>query len=154
MKELFSGHGWTITEESAVMPNGVTKTVARGKTSDSAAILAFDDDGKILLLREYRPFWNDYIWMLPIGKIDKEADPLLAAQRELREETGFRADVLEPYFVCYWIERVNIKTHIFTAHNLCRDPLPQDAHECIEVHHFHVDEAIDKVLSSSRVHGV
>ena len=43
------------------------------------------------MLREYRPFYGTYIWMIPSGKADKEKDILVAAQRELQEETGITA---------------------------------------------------------------
>ncbi len=70
-KELFQGAGWEIRQETAMLPDGRSKTVARAYTSDSVTILAFPSEKSVLVLCEYRPFYNGYVWMLPSGKVDK-----------------------------------------------------------------------------------
>lgn len=152
MEELYKGHGWTITLETATLPDGRTKTAARVRYADTAHILAFTDDGKLLLLHEYRPFYGDRVWMLPSGHIDKETDALAGAQRELREETGFRSDDLKPYCIGRSTEKFISRNHFFIARTLVRDPLEQDADEMIDVHELPLDEALDKMLSSGHVH--
>lgn len=153
MKELFNENGWLITQEdSSPTPEGKIVTTVRANTSDSASIIAFTKDGKILLLREYRPFWGCYVWMLPSGKVDKESDNVLAAQRELQEETGFRANRINKYFSADYAERIKFQTHIYIASDLEEDPLPKDEDELIEVHEVQFQDAIDKVLGSPRVH--
>ncbi|TSC79665.1 MAG: ADP-ribose pyrophosphatase [Candidatus Peregrinibacteria bacterium Gr01-1014_25] len=149
---LFDGHGWRVTLASAPLPDGRVKTMARARRSDTVHILAVPAPGRMLLLREFRPHFGAYVWMLPSGKIDKEADPLQAAQRELREETGYRAETLEPYGTCHHAEGLIWTSYFFIARTLSPDPLEQDAHELIEVHNLSLDEAIERVLSSSHVH--
>lgn len=75
MEQLFHGHGWTIDLETATLPDGRVAKRARASFADTVHILAFNDTGNILMLREYRPFYGTYIWMLPSGHADKEADP-------------------------------------------------------------------------------
>jgi 8-oxo-(d)GTP phosphatase len=70
-----------------------------------------EQDGCILLVR--RPRYND--WSLPKGKLDRGETPLKAAVREVREETGYRVQVLRfagafgyevkgaPKVVLYWM---------------------------------------------------
>lgn len=152
MKELYRDGDWVITEESAINPRGVEKILTRIDGCSSVHIIAKTAVGKILLLREYRTFWGCYVWMLPSGKIDKESDPDIAAQRELQEETGFRADNLELYFSSDYVERLKFRTYTYIASDLHPDPLPQDAHEMIEVHEVSLDEAIENVLGSPTVH--
>lgn len=60
----------------------------------SVVILAVDESGStpgVLLERQYRHAANDYLWELPAGRIDPGEKALPAAQRELREETGYTA---------------------------------------------------------------
>jgi ADP-ribose pyrophosphatase len=151
---LYEGHGWKVILETASLPDGRKKTVARAYACDTVHILAFDADGRILLLREFRPFYGEYVWMLPSGKVDKETDVAAAAQRELQEETGMRATSIEPYFVARNTERVPYHCHVFIARNLVRDPLPQDAEELIEVHALPLDQAIENVLGMPVQHAM
>lgn len=147
MEELYSGHGWRVTLEEAAFPNGEIKRVARVKRCDSAHIIALTDAGKVLLLHEYRPFFGTYIWMLPTGRVNKEKDPLVAAGRELQEETGFRAEDLQFYCSANHSEGFPMVNHIFVAKKLIRDPLPPEKDEMIEVHECTIPDAIEKILS-------
>ena len=62
--------------------------------SGSVVVLAVDDSRsvpRVLLERQYRHAAGDYLWELPAGRIDPGENELKAAQRELIEETGYRA---------------------------------------------------------------
>ena len=151
---LYQDGMWKIVHESAQLPNGKVATKDRVYRCDAVHILAFKDPDTILLLREYRPFWKQWVWMIPSGKIDKETDTLEAAQRELREETGYRADKLEPWFTTTTNEMVDFKNHVFIGQDLVVDPLEQDDTELIEVHEVPLKDAIDKVLLKESMHTV
>jgi len=151
-KELFNQFGWELTMEEASLPDGRKKKLVRVHRCDSVHILAFDKDCNVLLLREFRPFYGKYIWMLPSGRVDKENDIETAAQRELQEETGFRSKSLTHYCTTQHSESMNFANHIFIAKDLTEDPLKQDDHELIEVHAMPLEEAIEKVLSSPVIH--
>jgi len=56
-----------------------------------AVVVPVKDDGKIILVKQFRyPLQNTLI-ELPAGKLDKDEDPLVCATRELEEETGYKA---------------------------------------------------------------
>ena len=57
----------------------------------AVAILALLDDGRILLERQYRYPIAKVCMEIPAGKLDPNEDPLVCAQRELEEETGYSA---------------------------------------------------------------
>lgn len=152
MTRLFEGHGWTIDLETAELPDGRKAERTRAAYSDTVHILAFNGDGNILMLREYRPFYKTYIWMIPSGHVDKEKDPLVAAGRELQEETGFKAKKIAFLWTSNSSEKLKDTSHFYHAENLTKDPLPQDEDELIEVHPLPIEAALEKVLTSQVVH--
>ncbi len=153
-EQLYKGFDWGITQESFSLPDGRTKEMIVVSRPDSVHILAFPSRERetILLLREFRPRYGTYIWMLPSGRADKEKDLAVAAQRELREETGFRAEDLKFYCTTRHSESLASGNHVFIARELVKDSLPQDADEMIEVHELSLDRAIENVLGSAEVH--
>ena len=78
---LYNDGTWRITRETASLPDGRSKTTERCYRSDVSSILAFPTSKTLLLLREYRAFDGCWVWMLPSGHVDKESDPLQAAER-------------------------------------------------------------------------
>ena len=59
------------------------------------------EDGKILLVRQFRYPYGESIYEVPAGKLDKGEAPEHAAFRELEEEGGVKAERLELLFVMY-----------------------------------------------------
>ncbi len=152
MEELYSGHGWQVVLQEKELPDGRIKKAARAKRADSVILLAFPTDDTILILREYRPYYGEYLWMLPSGNMDKENDMMVAALRELREETGFQADEVTHYCDANVSESLILTHHVFIAKKLSPNPLPQYDDEMIEVHTIKLEEALEKILTSPKVH--
>jgi ADP-ribose pyrophosphatase len=94
--------------------------------------------------------------MLPSGKVDTtgDADLIAAAQRELREETGYRAHDLQHVQTCFYSESFAFRAHIYVGRELVHDPLPQDDNELIEVHELAIVEAQKRVLEQRPVHAL
>jgi ADP-ribose pyrophosphatase len=152
MEELFTGHGWRLTRSSAQLPDGTTEDLVRGKLCDTVHILAFPTPKTVLLLREFRPHWGHYVWMIPSGKMEEHLSIPENAQKELREETGFRSNKLRAFGTCNHREMIDSTCHLFIAEDLVRDPLPMDDTERIEVQELPVGEAIRRVLTSPITH--
>lgn len=143
---------WKATVDTAALPDGRQKKGIRLHRANSVHIIAKTSDGKILLLREFRPFLGKYIWMLPGGKADKETGYAEAALRELREETGYGAKTIRPLWELFLTDTLSFTHHVFVAEDLFEDPLSHDDDELMEVHAFPLDEAIEKVLSCQPAH--
>ena len=56
-----------------------------------AVVVPVKDDGKIILVKQFRYPLQKTLIELPAGKLDKGEDPLVCATRELEEETGYTA---------------------------------------------------------------
>lgn len=54
-------------------------------------VLPVLDDGRIVMIRNYRVAVDERLWELPAGKLEPGEQPKAAAERELQEETGYRA---------------------------------------------------------------
>src|SRR5579859_141289 len=61
----------------------------------AAGMLPIGDDGRLLLLEQYRFITDTISWQLPAGRVEADELPAAAALRELHEETGYQAGQLE-----------------------------------------------------------
>lgn len=85
----------------------------------AVAVLAQDDDGRVLTVREYRHPLKEVVCDLPMGSIGKDEDPRAAALRELREETGYAALSAEPYGAIHPIPALTrLRLEFFRARGL------------------------------------
>jgi len=95
----------------------------------AVAVLALDDAHRVLMIRQYRHPVGRLLWEIPAGLRDADGEPpLRTAQRELLEETGYRArewHTLVDYFTSPGISSERIR--IFLARGI--EPAGEVAHE-------------------------
>ncbi|MFI8293841.1 NUDIX hydrolase [Streptomyces sp. ms191] len=88
----FQGNKTSVRTDDVVMPDG---TVARRDYQvhpGSVAIVALDDEDRVLLLKQYRHPVRQKLWEIPAGLLDVPGEnPLHAAERELYEEAHVKA---------------------------------------------------------------
>jgi len=101
----------------------------------AAAILAFDENGKVILVKQHR-FPHGYILEIPAGTLEKREKPISCAYREIIEETGYEAKKMTrliSYFPSVGYNKEEI--HIFVASGLKKrlHDLPLDYDEFITV---------------------
>lgn len=83
---------FSVLRDRVQLPSGrIVNDYHRIEAPDYALICARDGEGRILLERHYKQCLGRFILTLPAGGIDQGEAPLAAAQRELLEETGYRA---------------------------------------------------------------
>ena len=84
----------------------------------AAAMLAFDENKKIILVKQYR-FPHGYVLEIPAGTLEKREKPIKCAFRELEEETGYRAKKMTPLITYYPSIGYNTEAiHCFVASGL------------------------------------
>jgi len=88
---VYDGHFLKVSRDRVRLPNGHETGREYIRHPGAVVILCLFDDGRVLLERQYR-YPNDRVFIeLPAGKIDAGEDSLVAAKRELLEETGYTA---------------------------------------------------------------
>ncbi len=70
------------------------------KHRGAAAMLAFDENKKVILVKQHR-FPHGYVLEIPAGTLEKKEEPIKCAFRELEEETGYRAKKMTPLITYY-----------------------------------------------------
>ena len=113
--ERFRGRIIRVVTDAVVMPDGSTADRDVVRHPGAVGVVPVDDDGNVLLIKQYRHALGAAIWEVPAGIRDVDGeDPERAALRELHEETGWTAETL---------------THLATVH-----PTPGCSDECFDVY--------------------
>jgi ADP-ribose pyrophosphatase len=103
---VYQGPLFCVRHDKLIEPGGHMNEREVIRHNGSVVILAIDSskskrDPWIVLERQYRHAANQYLWELPAGKLDAGETPLAGAQRELAEETGYRAKKWRPLVEYY-----------------------------------------------------
>lgn len=137
----------TITVDKLRMPDGseaYRETVVRGK--NAAAVLAVDNDGSLIFVRQYRHAFKEMLLEIPAGVLEEGEDAEAGVLRELEEETGKKAETLE--FLCEMYPTVGYCTEkitLFIATDLTEGQQKLDADEFLEIEKYTLDEAVDMI---------
>lgn len=131
--------------------DGSLKTFERLKHDGVAIIVPVAGDGKLLMLRQYRPSVGAWLYELPAGMIEKGERPRDCAARELEEETGFSAGELKPMFSSYsspgWSTEMH---HFFLAQGLRKGKQHLDEDERLTVAAFTAGE-LKEMIKDGRI---
>ena len=89
---VYPGKIINVEKWQVALPNGETALREVVRHRGAVAIVPVDDAGNVTLVRQHRMAVDRFTWEIPAGKLDSPSeDSFLAAQRELEEETGLRA---------------------------------------------------------------
>lgn len=148
-KVVFRGQKFTIVRE--IVRRGTSiKTAEYCARGSSVIVLALPKKGQVLLLREKRRERGGYVWGLVAGHVEKEEEykPILAAHRELHEETGMYAKKLKLFFISQPSSSIQWKRYVYIAEGLTASKIggKRDADERIEVHSVPFPVALKKAL--------
>ena len=100
-KIVYRGAVFGIRRDEIVEPGGVRTSREMITHSGSVVVLPVLDDGRLVLIRQYRHAAKQYLWELVAGRIDEGESPKEAGARELIEETGYRAKRFEIFLEFY-----------------------------------------------------
>ena len=88
---LYRGPLFEVRRDRVREPGGIETVRDVIRHFGSVVLLPVLDDGRILLVRQYRHAAGEFLWELVAGHVERDEDPAKAARRELEEETGYNA---------------------------------------------------------------
>jgi len=145
---VYKSRIFEVYEEEVKLPDGRTVIQSRVEHRPTVAAVPVGPDGRILLIRQYRSAVRDRLLEIPAGTLDEGESPEDCVQRELAEETGFKAGrvtkMYEGYLVPGYCDEY---MHFFLAENLIESPLPADEDEFIETVSVSLEDAVSLVHS-------
>jgi ADP-ribose pyrophosphatase len=116
---IYEGKVFGVRADQVAEPNGVTATRVVITHPGSVVVLPVLNDGRIVMIEQYRHATRQYLWELVAGRIDKGETLKRAAARELKEETGYTAkrltEILDVWPTPGFLEE---RMHIFLAQEL------------------------------------
>ena len=92
----YQGKVFTVRRDLVIEPNGLEATREMIAHPGSVVVLPVFDDGRILMIRQYRYAAKQFLWELVAGRKDEGENFLHGAHRELLEETGYTARRMRP----------------------------------------------------------
>ncbi|MCR5507733.1 MAG: NUDIX hydrolase [Lachnospiraceae bacterium] len=140
------------------LPDGTEETFDFISHKGAAAVVPVLDDGRILMVRQYRNALDRYTLEIPAGgRATKDEPTFDCACRELEEETGYRAageDVTFLFTMFTTVAFCNEQIDIYLARNLVKaDGQHLDDDEYIDVYAFTIDELIRMIRDGEIVDG-
>lgn len=140
-QQIYSGRAINVRVDTVEKAGGSRTTREIVEHSDSVAVVVLDEQGSILLVRQYRHAVGKALLEIPAGGIDPGEQPLEAVRRELQEETGYfprQIDRLGGFFATpgYGTEYL----HCFLASDLVPARLVAEDTEDIELVRISADE--------------
>lgn len=148
-KLIYKGSIIDYYKDEVQIPNGNIDHWDFIDHKGAAAVLAVTNEGKILMVRQYRNALDRYTLEIPAGGLNKGEDMHTAAVRELKEETGYIAGNSSFMLsirttVAFCNERIDI----FLCTNLTKGEQELDEDEYVDVEEYSLDELIEMISES------
>ncbi|MEU7744794.1 NUDIX hydrolase [Nonomuraea sp. NPDC049158] len=133
-KDRFKGRVVQVVTDTVRMPRDTVADRDYAVHPGSVAVLALDEQDRVLLIRQYRHPTRHLLWELPAGLRDVEGEPLVTgAARELAEEAGYRAETWHTLVDLYTSPGMsNERIRVFLARGLSK--IPEDENGFVHEH--------------------
>ncbi len=142
-KNIYKGRIVNLNLETVTLPNGATVELEVIHHPGAAAVVPMKDERTVILIRQYRYAVGGYIYEIPAGKLHPGEDPLVCAQREMEEEIGYKAGILEHVTSAYTTPGFTDEIiHIYRATQLQQGQQNLGHDEVLEIAEFPLEKTI------------
>lgn len=144
-------HGAIIDyyQDTMRIPNGNIAKWDFIKHKGAAAVVPIDEQGRLVMVRQYRNALERYTLEIPAGGLQTPEEPTRdAAARELSEETGYHCDQLELLLsIRTTVAFCNEKIDIYVAEHLTPGKQHLDEDEYVQVKAYPLEELVEKIYA-------
>jgi len=145
-ERVFDGVKVAVRIDTLSYVGGASHRYEAVEYGNAAVLVPVDSDGRLIFVRQYRHAVGEWLLELPAGGIDeRDASPAGAAQRELREETGFRGTLTQIGEMFLAPGYSDEYQYVFVARDLVEDALPTDEEEDLRLERLTLDEALARL---------
>lgn len=146
---IYDNEWITVFHENVLTPNGTEGIYGKVHFKNEAVgIVPLFDNGDTMLVGQYRYVLNRWSWEIPEGGSPRNEEPIESAKRELREETGIKAEQWEFMGSSYLSNSVSDeKAYFYIARQLTLGHPQPDITEKIELWRLPFTQALDMVRS-------
>jgi ADP-ribose pyrophosphatase len=145
-RRVYEGKVLSLDVDEVLEPEGVRATREVVRHRGSVAALPVHEDGRMVLVQQYRYAVDALVWELPAGRLDPGETVEDAARREMEEEVGLRPRGLEPLATFYTTPGFcDERMHLFRATGLESVAARPEADERIESRAFTLAEVEEMI---------
>lgn len=149
---IYQGKIISVEVAEVELPNGKRAVRELVRHPGAVAIIPFTDEGRLVLVRQFRKPLDKEIFEIPAGKLEKGEDPSVTAQRELVEETGYHAEKMRLVTSFYTSPGFADEIlYIFEAEGIKEGQKRTEEDEFVETYIFTLEEALD-LMASQKIH--
>lgn len=148
MESVFKSKKFEVMRREVVGNDGRKRNIEFVVHPGAVVVLPLLSEDECVMIRNYRPTLDRELWELPAGTLDIAGEaPEAAAHRELEEETGYRAERMEPLCEFYPSPGVmSEKIRAFVARGMTETRQRLEPTEQIVVERMRLTDAVDMVL--------
>lgn len=155
-EKIFDGKIITLQVDDVTLPNGETSKREIIKHPGAVAVIAITKENKIVLVEQYRKPLEKSLVEIPAGKLEPGENPMIAAIRELEEETGYTTNNLS-FITSFYTSPgfADELLHLYITDDIVKVDQPRalDDDEFVEVLELTLDEA-KQYVEEERIHDV
>ena len=144
--QIFKGRIFDVYRDEVRLPDGTSATREIVRHPGAVAIVPLKGN-MLVMVRQYRYAIGAETLEIPAGKLAPGEDPLSCAQRELREETGYRGKLsyLGKFYTS--VGFADELMHLYLAEELVWDPLSADDDEFVQIEEIPWTDAVEMALN-------
>ncbi|WP_188206078.1 NUDIX hydrolase [Alkalibacillus aidingensis] len=158
---IYQGRIIDLHVDDVELPNGESSKRELVFHPGAVAVIAVTDEGKIVMVEQYRKALEKSIIEIPAGKLEPGESPEITAERELEEETGYQVDSLT-YVMSYYTSPGFADEKIYIYHATGLRPSSKrslDVDEFVELKEVTIDEALEfikqeKIHDAKTIHAI